>query len=100
LTNRWINFTKRCNEGIVIDATRICCERGIGKMILVNGNDTRLLATAGKIEGRQDSTGWPWYQVQNLMKQKSQKLGIAVDVRESFSGSTRAEGEAGQAVAV
>lgn len=100
LTNRWLNFTKRCNEGLVADVCRECVERGIGRIVLVNGNATRLLAKAGKIEGREDSSGWPWYMVQNLLKQKAQKLGIAVEVCESFSGASRTEVEAAPAVAV
>lgn len=90
LTNRWRNFTKSCNQLLVAGVVERLLQAGCGQLVLVNGSDRRLLATAGKLPGREDATGWPWYQVEQLLQWKCQRYGIQVRLRSGFSGQSQA----------
>ena len=85
LQNRWNNFTRRLNDELVTQVVQTLVETGTGTLVLVGGDAQRLLAVAGKIEGREDSTGWPWHQLEQLLEQKCNKFGIAV-VKRAFCG--------------
>jgi len=100
LSNRWLNFTKSCNRQLTADVVERLLEHCAGKLVLVGGDNNRLLATAGKIEGREDSTGWPWYQAEHLLQQKCQRHNIQVALRDSFSGVKRRQAEARRKVTV
>ena len=81
LTNAWNAFTRRCNDKITADVLGICAELGVGKVVYIHGNESRVLATAGKFEGRRDSSEWPWHQVEQLLEQKCNRVGVSVTVR-------------------
>lgn len=81
LTASWNNFTRRCNDEVTALLANILAEQGVGRLVLVTGDETRALATAGKIEGRDDSTGWPWHQFEQLCQQKLNRCGIEVVVK-------------------
>lgn len=101
LSNRWLNFTKSCNQQLVADVAERLLEHCAGKVVLVQQvRGETVLATSGKIEGRNDSTSWPWYQVQQLLQQKCQRHNIEVVLRESFSGASRRQAEQRQVVAI
>lgn len=86
LTLRWNHFTRSCNDAVTAQLGTILSEHGCGKLVLFGGDDSRVLAAAGKIEGREDSTGWPWYQMQQLCEQKMSRLGVLVENRALFGG--------------
>lgn len=81
LTSAWNNFTKSCNNQMTAQLCEILADRKVGKLILLTGDDTRLLATIGKIPGQIDSTGWPWYQAEQYIKQKLSRFGIQCTVQ-------------------
>lgn len=81
LSNRWLNFTKSANQRLVAEVVQRLVDSGTGQVVLIAGRPSRLLATAGKIEGREDSTGWPWYQVEQLLQQNCQRHNIRVELK-------------------
>ena len=89
LQKRWNNFTRRLNDELTATVLALAIERGAGKIMLIGGDPRRRLATAGKIEGREDSTGWPWYQVEQLLEQKANRVGVEVVKRAFCGGDSR-----------
>lgn len=78
----WRDFTKSFNCQSASRIVKILLEMGIGTLEYTKGSDRSFLAKAGKVEGRQDSTGWDWYQFESILKRKCDEVGIAVVVHE------------------
>lgn len=81
----WRDLCTTLNHDLTSRVLRICQERGIGRIIYYQPEgwkaDTRLLATAGKVPGRRDSSGWAWYQVASQFAYKLEGTGITCEVR-------------------
>jgi hypothetical protein len=85
LQSAWNNFTSGCNRLLIADVLQLCCDQGVGKVVLIGGHEDRLLATAGKVPDREDSTGWPWYQLEQFLQQSAQRLNVKIELR-AFCG--------------
>lgn len=85
LTLRWNNFTRRCNDAVACQLVELLAEHGCGRVVILSGDETRCLASAGKIEGREDASGWPWYQFGQICEQKLSRVAIAADVKPILS---------------
>lgn len=87
LSRRWKDFVKRLNHTLTTDAVRVCESLGIGEIVYVQPagsvRDKRFLSRAGKVAGREDSTGWDWYQVASMLAYKCKERGIKLVVRKS-----------------
>jgi len=85
LSTYWKDFTKRVNHSASRNAVNTCAALGIGRLVYVQPGGafaaSRFLATAGKIDGFRDPTGWDWYQLGVFLKQKCQEKGIALEIR-------------------
>ena len=86
----WKNFVKRVNSNVATEILKICQANGCGTLVYRQPageyRDTRFLATSGKVEGRQDSTGWDWFQVRTMLEQRCDEYGVTVIV-EKCEGS-------------
>jgi hypothetical protein len=100
LSNAWNAFTRRCNDKLTHDVVELCEELGVGRVVYIHGDETRLLATAGKIGGRNDSSEWPWFQVEQLLEQKCNRLGIETKVRSKKREAKSAQRAKSKAVAL
>lgn len=84
LQQQWKNFVKRVNSGVVREALNACVAAGCGMLIYEQPDgdwrDTRFLATAGKVEGRTDSSAWDWSQVRTMLEQRAVECGVAIKV--------------------
>lgn len=96
LQARWRNFTNGCNHELLTAVMSLLVEHKCGRLVLVGGDPGRLLATAGKLEGREDSTGWPWFAVEQIAEQKANKVGIAVTLRPFCGGRNQRKSMTGQ----
>lgn len=98
LQQTWRFFVTRLNRNIVAELVTRCVERGIGTIEYVQPDgpirDNRFLWRAGKVAGRDDATGWDWFQVATFLRQKCQPLGIEVVVRKSSGARKPEQGEA------
>jgi len=94
LRQRWKDLVKRVNSGVVCEVLKACEAAGIGMLIYEQPDgdcrETRFLARDGKVAGREDSSGWDWFQVRTMLEQRSADYGIVVRV-EKFEGSGDAE---------
>ncbi len=87
LSRRWKDFVKRVNHSVTTEVVRVCESLGVGEIVYVQPTgrvrDRRYLARAGKVDGREDSTGWDWYQVASMLAYKAKERGIKVTIRKS-----------------
>lgn len=85
LRDAWTNFVNNANNQITIDVVRKCAEMGYGRIVFFqptgSNSETRLLFAAGKTPGRRDGTGWDWFQVAKMLKDKAAEFGIKVDTK-------------------
>lgn len=85
LSQKWKCFVKNANNLVTKYAIERCIEHGAGKIVFLqpqgNIKDSRFLMLIGKIDGKDDSTGWDWFQAGNFLEQKGQAVGIEVEVR-------------------
>lgn len=85
LSLRWKDFVKTCNHHLTIEIVRDCVRENVGTLFYLQPagekRDRRFLATAGKIPGRDDSTGWDWHQVAAMLGYKCREAGIKLVVR-------------------
>jgi len=62
----------------------LCVERGVGRLVYRqptgDAKDSLLLSTAGKIEGREDSTSWDYAQFAAFLGYKCKDAGIHLEV--------------------
>ena len=91
LQQSWKNFAKRVNQSITTEVVERCVAAGAGRLIYVQPDDdfaeTRFLGMAGKVPGRRDASGWPWFQVATFLKYKCQEKGIELVVEKRSRGS-------------
>jgi len=92
LKQSWNNFAKTYNQQVAAKVITICCERGVGKIVLSLRCHRRFLETSGKIPDRRDATAWPWYQFSKILLDLAHTLNIAVEV---FQGGEREKALAG-----
>lgn len=82
---RWKDFVKTLNHTMTKRLVDKCLARKVGKIVYLQPTgrkrDTRFLATAGKIEGRRDSTNWDWSQVASMLAAKCKHVGIELEIR-------------------
>lgn len=77
----WKNFVKRCNHGIARSIVNDCVRRGVGKLVYLmpeSQKEAAFLTISGKT-GRNDSTGWDWFQFEALLAQKCVEVGIHLE---------------------
>ena len=83
----WTGFVKRANQNMTTRVRKLCQEHGVGKVVYLQPvgekKDSRFLSRAGKIEDREDSTGWDWHQVAALLNYKLKDCGIELEVRKA-----------------
>ncbi len=87
LSQRWKDFVKTYNHTITKDVVRQLVEQGIGTLVYFQPDgpvkESRFLSRSGKVEGREDSTGWDWFQVRTQLEYKCKDAGIDLIVRKS-----------------
>lgn len=75
LSKRWKDFVKTDNHTMTRRVLEACLLDDVHTLVYCQPRDafadTRLLARAGKVEGRHDSTGWDWHQVLAMLKYKA-----------------------------
>ena len=85
LSQRWKDFVKTCNHRLTSEAVKDCVREGVGTLIYFQPvgkkRDKRFLSTAGKVPGREDSTGWDWHQVGTMLDYKCQEAGVKLIVQ-------------------
>ena len=93
LQQEWKNFAKRTNHGFAKQVVEHCIQAGAGTLTYEQPagefSGTRFLHNAGKVEGRRDSTGWPWHQLKTFLAEKCEAAGIKLHVVQvsDFEGS-------------
>jgi hypothetical protein len=103
LQQQWKNFVKRVNSGVVREVLNACVAAGCGTLVYEQPDgdfkDSRFLSMAGKVDGRNDSSAWDWFQVRTMLEQRSPECGVAVVVRkvegsdgDENPGSPRSDG--------
>lgn len=84
LQQRWKDFCKRVNHGLAREVVEACELAECGRLVFYqpesDWGSSRFLTNAGKVEGRTDSTGWPWFQLRTFLAQKSEEKGIELVV--------------------
>jgi hypothetical protein len=77
----WRNNVKTTNSRLVADVVKRCIATKTGRLVTYqpvgNWRDSRFLTNIGKTS-RRESTGWDWYQLQLLLKQACQAVGIEI----------------------
>jgi hypothetical protein len=85
LQQRWKNFVKRVNSGVATEVLKACTAANCGTLVYEQPDgefrETRFLASAGKVEGKRDATGWDWFQVRTMLEQRAPDYGVAVIVK-------------------
>lgn len=84
LQGRWRDFVKTSNQTVVKRVVEKCIDNGCGHLIYFQPSremgKRKFLATAGKVPGREDSSGWDWSQVASLLESKCAESGIKVTI--------------------
>lgn len=85
LRRRWQDFVKTNNHVASKRIVDLCLVSGASKLVFLQPTggfaESRFLATAGKIEGRRDSSAWDWSQLASLLGYKCQQAGIELEIR-------------------
>jgi len=89
LQSRWTNMTKRMNDSLAALTVELCKQHGVGSLIFINGDESRLLASAGKVTDRNDSTAWPWHQCEQIIEQHANRIGLTVTKKQLASARNR-----------
>lgn len=92
LQQRWKDFVKHNNRIAARAVIDWCVAAGVGAVEYWQPDGefgaTRFLHNAGKVDGRNDSTGWDWFQLRTFLEQAAAKVGIEVRVeKQSCEGS-------------
>ena len=84
LSTSWKEFVKLKNHKASTRVVELCVERGVGRLVYRqptgDAKDSLLLSTAGKIEGREDSTSWDYAQFAAFLGYKCKDAGIHLEV--------------------
>lgn len=95
LHQRWKDFCKRLNHSVASEVVGWCVANRIGRLVYVQPSgalaERSFLGWAGKVEGREDSTGWPWFQVQTFLGYRCNQAGITLVVRSGGERSSDAK---------
>lgn len=85
LTNRWKDFVKTVNNQTISAVVRRCVEAGVGTLTYFQPTghfaDSRFNASAGKLDGKVDSSSWDWYQLGSILERKCEEAGIKCQVK-------------------
>lgn len=96
LSRRWRDFTKTWNEQLARDVVNACVDRGYGALVYYQpaGSmaQSRFVATAGKVQGRTDSSAWDYYQLKSLLERRCEEVGIEFSVQKLEARRTRGKG--------
>lgn len=92
LSQRWKDFVKTYNHTVTSDVVRQLSEQGIGTLVYFQPDgairDTRFLNKSGKVDGRNDASGWDWFQVKSQLEYKCNEAGITLVTRK-FGGDSK-----------
>lgn len=87
LSQRWKDFVKTYNHTVTADIVRQLVDAGIGTLVYYQPDgpvkESRFLTRSGKMEGREDATGWDWFQVKTQLEYKCKDAGIELITRKS-----------------
>ena len=90
LSEGWKDFVKTCNHTTSRRLVDMCVERGIKTLVYCQPTeakrDSKFLSYAGKVPGREDSTGWDWSQFAVMCSYKCKDAGIHFVIKKSASG--------------
>jgi len=104
LSNAWKDFCKTANHTLTTQVVNYCVEQGIGHLVYLqpcgDKRGTRFLAMTGKVEGREDSTGWDWSQVATMLAYKCKAVGIHLEVKKCDGIPCRKKESNGRSVRV
>lgn len=85
LSRRWRDFVKTYNEQLARDVVGACADRGFGSLVYEQPAgalaETRFVATAGKVAGRHDASGWDFFQLKTLLARRCEEVGIVFSSR-------------------
>ena len=85
LSRAWKDFCKTANHTLTASVVKYCVDNRIGHLVYLqpteSQRDGRFLSRAGKVEGREDSTGWDWSQVSTMLAYKCKSAGIHLEVK-------------------
>lgn len=97
LQDAWKDYVATRNHTLTTGLVKECVERGIGKLVycqpIGDYRDSRFLTTAGKIGGREDSTGWDWAQVATQLQWKCKEVGIHLIIKKGPNGPSERSDE-------
>ena len=101
LSGGWKNFTKTANHTLTRQIVDYCVANRIGRLVYLqpmgDKRNTRFLATAGKVDGREDSTNWDWAQVATMLAYKCKMAGIHFDLRKCDASGRKKRDKKGAA---
>lgn len=84
LSRRWKDFVKRYNHTMTTAFIERCRREGVAKIMFFQpAGSGWYLDSAGKVPGREDSTGWDYFQIKTMLAYKSQAAGIEFESRKS-----------------
>lgn len=86
LSRRWKDFVKRYNHTLTTAFINRCAHEGVAKIIYFQPSGGRFLDTSGKVDGREDSTGWDYFQIKTMLAYKCQEAGIEFESVKSGAG--------------
>ncbi len=85
LRQAWKHFTDRCCHGWTKQVVDWCLAERCKRLVYLQPEgeraESRFLHNAGKVAGRDDSTGWPWFDIGTKLAYKCQQNGIELEVR-------------------
>ena len=78
LRKRWQSFVKTTNQQLAADVVARCIELRAGKLLYIQPakEDGVFVAVTGQIEGRNDATGWDFFQLKTYLERGCEKQGI------------------------
>lgn len=88
-TADWKDFVRSHNNTTTANVVEAAEQFRCGKIVYIQPvgdyRDSRFLANAGQNGQYRDKTGWDWHQVLSQLRQKTEGLGIEVEVRKRGS---------------
>jgi len=91
LSSRWKDFAKRYNNEVTKRISEWIVDRGIGRIVFVQPkresvNQRRFLSTAGNSE--RSGMSWEYFQFATMLRQKCERLGAVVEVKQQNTEKT------------
>jgi hypothetical protein len=90
LSNRWKDFVKTSNRQMAAAVVAECVQRNVKTLVYFQPSGkvsaNRFLAKVGKVDGRQDATGWDWFQVKTCLASECEEQGIHFVCRKTGEG--------------